>query len=91
MESPNIVSVFMEDQIMLNKENPNYPTSTKEEGRKQFGKSDSKDKGGQFKSESKPQQNKTQPGTKSHNKECSGMSEEDEECESSTGTSKSCN
>jgi hypothetical protein len=76
---------------MLNKENPNYNTGSatggtkeKEAEHKQFAKPGSKSEGGPCKSENKPQQNKAQPGAKPGHKECSGTSEEDEECGSSS-------
>lgn len=72
---------------MLKKDNPNYPADTKEkeEEWKQFGKPGNK-------SETKTgNKRQTEPDTKSHGKECSQMSEEDEECESPPGPHRSCN
>jgi hypothetical protein len=89
-----MVFVFMEGQIMLNKENPNYSsgsTTEKETEPKQFAKPGGKGESGHTKPIGKPQQNKVQPGSKPGHKECSGISKEDEECESWPKTDKSCN
>jgi len=67
---------------MLNKQNPSYNTGVKEDEqklqeRKQAGKPGSKGDGAQFKPEERSK--KTQPATKSHDKSCSSMREEEEE------------
>jgi hypothetical protein len=72
----------MEEQIMLNKENRKANTGTKEkedEG-KHFGKAGSKSENAQCKPESKTDTRTA----RTHDKECSQTSEEDEEeCEAS--------